>query len=75
MSNENNNHEAFVIDEILPAVVRHAHGVDVSVDEVATHVMLGMISILQARGHAADELIAAIETSLLPTHNAPEGLQ
>lgn len=74
-NNPMQKHEAFILDELLPAVVNHAHRIGVSSDEAALTSFMALGTVLQTKGFDADTLLMAIQGSALATHDAPEGFQ
>lgn len=74
-NNPMQKHEAFILDELIPAVVNHARRVGVTSDEAALASFMALGTVLQAGGFTAESLLMAIEGSALATHDAPEGFQ
>ena len=75
----NNNpmqkHEAFILEGLLPMVAAHARNVGVGLDEAALASFLALGTILLSKGSTDASLLAAIKSSALTTHHAPEGMQ
>lgn len=74
-NNPMQKHEAFILDELLPAVVNHAHRLGVTSDEAALASFMALGTALQAKGFTAKSLLMAIQGSALITHDAPEAMQ
>lgn len=69
------DHDAFLMDDLLPAVVGYADSKEVPPDVVAFAVFLAMATMLQANGVGRDTLMHAVDALQYLTHNAPEVLQ
>ena len=73
--NRAEDHEGFILDELLPRIVVYARASSTPSEVVALACFLGLATILQAKGLGRDTLLKALDASRLPTiHEAPEGL-
>lgn len=70
------DHEGFILDELLPRIVVYARASNTPSEVVALACFLSLATILQAKGLGRDTLMQCIDSARLPTiHEAPEGLQ
>lgn len=69
------DHEAFLLDDLLPAIVGYAHSKGVPTEVVAFAAFMAMGTIIRSRGVGRDVIIRAIDAMHLPTHEASEVLQ
>lgn len=70
------DHEAFILDELLPRIVGYASASNTPTEVVALASFLSLATILQAKGLSRASLMQCIDGARLPTiHEAPEGLQ
>ncbi|CAM5185476.1 hypothetical protein CDEN61S_04148 [Castellaniella denitrificans] len=75
MQNAMTQHEAFILDTVLPIIVNHARAVNCDTTEAALAVFLALGTLLLTRGFTSDSLLAAIKASAISAHDAPGGLQ
>lgn len=69
------DHEAFILDVLLPQIVGHARASHTPTEVVALASFLSLATILQAKGLSRASLMQCIDGARLPTiHEAPEGL-
>lgn len=70
------DHEAFILDELLPRIVGYASASNTPTEVVALASFLSLATILQAKGLSRASLMQCIDGARLPAiHEAPEGLQ
>lgn len=69
------DHAAFLMDDLLPAVVGYADSKGVPTEVVAFAVFMAMATIIRANGVGRDTIMRAVDAMHCPTHDAPEVLQ
>ncbi|MBV2179909.1 MAG: hypothetical protein KUL86_01590 [Castellaniella sp.] len=75
MDNATTNHEAFILDVVLPVIMGQARAVNCDPLEAALAVFMSLGTLLLTRGYTPDSLLQAIRASAVTTHDAPGGLQ
>lgn len=69
------DHEAFILDVLLPQIVGYASASNTPTEVVALASFMTLATILHSKGLSRNTLMQCIDGSLLPTiHEAPEGL-
>ncbi|MDV5860326.1 hypothetical protein QM298_05000 [Pseudomonas mendocina] len=69
------DHSAFLLDDLLPAIVGYADSKGVPTEVVAFAAFLAMATIIRSKGVGRDVIIRAVDAMHLPTHEAPETMQ
>lgn len=69
------DHEQFIFDQLLPLIVGYARASNTPSEVVALASYMCLVTVLQSKGLSRETMIQAIDGSLLPIHEAPEGLQ
>ncbi|MGP3792518.1 hypothetical protein [Pseudomonas sp. B392_1p] len=69
------DHEAFILDELLPHIIGYARASNTPTEVVAMACFLSLATILQAKGLSRESLRQCINGARLPIHDAPEELQ
>ncbi|PNF71624.1 hypothetical protein CXK96_16860 [Stutzerimonas stutzeri] len=69
------DHEQFILDQLLPLIVGYARTSGAQSEVVALCSFMSLSTVLQAKGMDRATLVAAIDASRLQMHDAPEGLQ
>ena len=69
------DHEGFILDELLPRIVVYARASSTPSEVVALACFLSLATILQAKGLSRESLRQCINGARLPIHDAPEELQ
>ncbi|WP_374288865.1 hypothetical protein [Pseudomonas fluvialis] len=69
------DHDAFLMGDLLPAVVGYADSKGVPTEVVAFAAFLAMATIIRSKGVGRDVIIRAVDAMHLPTHEAPETMQ
>lgn len=69
------DHETFILDQLLPLIIGYARTSGTPSDVIVLASFLSLSTILQAKGFGRATLMAAIDGSRLPIHDAPEGVQ
>ena len=75
MENAMINHEAFILDVVLPVIMGQARTVNCDPLEAVMAVFMALGTLLLTRGLTPESLLQAILASAATTHEAPEGLQ
>lgn len=68
------DHEAFLLDEMLPCLVGYANSSQTPAEVVVMAAFLSLATILQSNGLGRDTLMKAIDAARLNPHDAPGGL-
>jgi len=68
------DHEDFILEQLLPLIVDHAGASDTPTEVVAFAVLLTLATVMQAKGLGRDVLVRAIDAARLQTHDLPESL-
>lgn len=68
------DHEAFILDVMLPQIASYAHASDSPTEVVVIAVWLALSTILQNAGLSRDTLLKGLDAARLDVHEAPEGL-
>ncbi|AJE23150.1 hypothetical protein [Azotobacter chroococcum] len=69
------DHEDFILEQLLPLIVDYAGASDTPTEVVTFAVFLTLATILQAKGLSRDVLVRAIDAARLQTHEALESVQ
>lgn len=69
------DHSAFLLDDLLPAIVGYADSKGVPTEVVAFAAFMAMATIIRAKGVGRDAIIRAVDAMYRPTHEAPEAMQ
>lgn len=69
------DHSAFLLDDLLPAIIGYADSKGVPTEVVAFAVFMAMATIIRAKGVGRDAIIRAVDAMHCPTHEAPEAMQ
>ncbi len=69
------DHSAFLLDDLLPAIVGYADSKGVPTEVVAFAAFLAMATIIRSKGVGRETIIKALDAMHCPTHEAPEAMQ
>ena len=75
MKNPMQEHEALILDMLLPIIADHFGQTGCDMTEAALAVFLSLDTILQSQGFPSDSLQMAVNACALVTHESPGGLQ
>ena len=69
------DHSAFLLDDLLPAIVGYADSKGVPTEVVAFAAFLAMATIIRSKGVGRETINKALDAMHCPTHEAPEAMQ